>query len=209
MALGLFPVLTGASGIEWRRVASRREAIGQISANLGAYPLEVLPFDAEALASKPYDMLREKLDIYKPAGTGRSLQCQRRIWVHQEDGPGGIRKISHNTWWVAARSTKSNAKQVTYNTRRIWPMSCWEWPLVEANQTPEHWRGINPLIVEIWEQAVAVFGMAGPPAVKCGWTAAEMQDIYAWLSDKGLRQRSFVIGCASPPGTTDAVKALG
>lgn len=204
----MFDRLSGASGREWFDVGERSSAVERISHELNRRPLAEIPFDAAGILSKPYDMLREASDVYSPRGLGHPIKCQRRIWLHEEIG-GEYRKISHNTWWVARRSTGSNAKQITYNTSAIRPASCWEWPLEDHEQTAARWHEINPLIVAIWEEAVRRFGIDGPPVIRCGWTTKALSELEAWLADAGLRRRTFTLGSPPPIGTKDyAVSSL-
>lgn len=199
--------LADASGIEWFRL-DRSEVIPRIQSrcSFGApdFAGDTTPFDTFALYNgAPYDMLRELKDVYK------SIQLQRRIWIHTESEEDGYRKISHNTWWHAKRSTSSNEKPLTYNTRQVQPYGCFEIPLDTTSPNwEENCANKNCQIEEIWQELVQQYGADLPPALRCGWSTVSVFELEKAIIGRGLR-RIELNPNNPPPGTKDFVRKYG
>lgn len=179
----LFRRLEGADGNEWF-VADRDQALARLTQLFGRAPDFLngnLPFSVEGLyTSDRYDELSERSDRYK----GRLVQ--RRIWLHTERG-GEFTKVSQNTWWCEANSRSTNAKRITYNTRRMSPAAClaiavdeaspeWE-PLVEA---------ANSKTMDAHRQLVDEFAVRDLPSGRVGWTRTAPERLVEELISHGF-----------------------
>jgi hypothetical protein len=193
--------LPDADGREWFMIPPN-DALHHLSALFGepAFLSHNLPFDpGKMYEGEPYDMLRERSDRYK----GRLVQ--RRIWIHEETGSNGCAKISHNTWWCEPGSRSTNAKSLTYNTRKTVPTKCMAFPISEDDPTWEaQVRETNDQVLKIWEELVTCHNISGPPAIQCGWTTASVGEIVSMAISRGMV--SLEIDPASPPRGIKSVK---
>lgn len=163
----LFQRLEGADGKEWF-VADRDQAVARLALLFGSGPdfrNGSLPFSVEALyTSDRYDELSERGDRYK----GRLVQ--RRIWLHTERG-GEFTKVSQNTWWCEANSRSTNAKRITYNTRRMSPAACFA---ISVDETSPQWEPLveaaNARTMGAYQQLVDEFAVRDLSSGRVGWT---------------------------------------
>lgn len=163
----LFRSLEGADGDEWF-IADRDQALARLTLLFGREPdfrNGNLPFSVEALyTSDRYDELSERGDRYK----GRLVQ--RRIWLHAERG-GEFTKVSQNTWWCEANSRSTNAKRITYNTRRMSPIACFA---ISVDETSPKWEPLveaaNAQTMGAYQQLVDEFAVRDLPSGRVGWT---------------------------------------
>jgi hypothetical protein len=202
------PRFETASGREWFAL-SREDARRHLTTLFGAPHCgpDAIPFDVDALyAGPPYDMLRERNDTYAPKGSGVRHQLKRRIWIHSEEGPDAFNKISHNTWWCYRRSEASNNKPVTYNTRRFVPVRCYEFPVLEGADWEEQVRRSNDCVVVMWQAAVDRWSADLPPALRCGWTRAGVDELAGPLIEAGMTALVFGEHIPAPRGTKDWVR---
>lgn len=167
-ASGLTKLKVASGAREWFSVGVDT-AVARCNSLWGPALMTTVP---ESLINKPYDVM----------GSKPKANALSRLWLHQEQRPGGYIKASDNSWWSSnLKATWAN----TFNPTGFKLLAGFEWP--NSGMRRDDWQTLSIQSREVKQALQTKLGLDPLlPVQRIGWLQSDYHKIKELIVDAGL-----------------------